>query len=59
MKRVTNAGSIRLQDRLLFLAHALQQHHVGLGKVEDGVWSLYFGTVPLGRIDERTMKVYG
>ena len=26
---------------------------------EDGVWSLYLGTVLLGRIDERTMKVHG
>jgi hypothetical protein len=59
VKRVTNGGTIRFQDRLLFLANALKQHHVGLQETADGVWSLYLGAVLLGRIDERTMKVYG
>lgn len=59
VKRVTNAGTIRFKDRLLFLANALKQHHVGLDETADGVWSLYLGPVLLGRIDERTMKVYG
>jgi hypothetical protein len=57
VKRVTNGGTIRFQDRLLFLANALKQHHIGLEETADGVWSLYLGPVLLGRIDERTMKV--
>ena len=56
MKRVTNAGTIRFRDRLLFLANALKQHHVGLEETADGVWSLYLGAVLLGRIDERTRR---
>jgi hypothetical protein len=59
VKRVTNAGTIRFKDRLLFLANALKQHHVGLEETGDGVWSLYLGPVLLGRIDERTMTVHG
>lgn len=59
VKRVTNAGTIRFQHKLLFLANALKQHHVGLEERDDGVWSLYLGGVLLGTIDERTMKVYG
>lgn len=59
VKRVTNAGTIRFRDRLLFLANALKQHHVGLEEVDDGAWSLYLGATLLGRIDEREMKVYG
>jgi transposase InsO family protein len=59
VKRVTNAGTIRFQDRLLFLANALKQHHVGLEETADGVWSLYLGSVLLGRIDERTRQVHG
>lgn len=59
VKRVTNAGTIRFKTRLLFLANALKQHHVGLEESDDGVWSLYLGAVLLGRIDERTMKVHG
>jgi putative transposase len=58
VKRVTNAGTIRFKDKLLFLANALKQHHVGLDETGDGVWSLYLGAVLLGKIDEETMKVY-
>jgi transposase InsO family protein len=58
VKRVTNAGTIRFKDRLLFLANALKQHHVGLEETGDGIWSLYLGAVLLGKIDEREMKVY-
>jgi transposase InsO family protein len=58
VKRVTNAGTIRFRDRLLFLANALKQHHVGLEEADDGIWSLYLGAVLLGKIDEREMKVY-
>jgi putative transposase len=59
VKRVTHAGTIRFQDRLLFLANALQEHHVGLEESNDGIWSLYLGPVLLGKIDEATMRVYG
>lgn len=59
VKRVTHAGTIRFQDRLLFLANALKEHHVGLEERDDGLWSLYLGSVLLGTIDERTMQVYG
>ena len=53
VKRVTNAGTIRLKKRLLFLANALKQHPVGLEEVADGIWSIHFCHVLLGRVDER------
>ena len=59
MKRVTYSGTIRFQHRLPFLANALEDHHVGLEESDDGIWSLYLGSVLLGKIDEATMKVYG
>jgi transposase InsO family protein len=59
VKRVTHAGTIRFKHRLLFLANALKEHHVGLEESADGVWSLYLGSVLLGKIDEATMKVCG
>lgn len=59
VKRVTNAGTFRLRHKLLFLAHPLSQLHIGLEEVDNGVWSIYFGTVLLGRVDEREMKIYG
>lgn len=55
VKRVTNAGTFRLKHKLLFIANALQQHHIGLEETDDGIWSIYFGTVLLAKVDERDM----
>jgi len=59
VKRVTNAGTIRLKHHLLFLAHPLKQHPVGLEETDDGIWSIYLGTVLLAKVDERDMIVRG
>jgi putative transposase len=53
VKRVTDAGMIRFQSRLLYLATALDSYHVGLEEVADGIWSIDFGTTLLARFDER------
>ncbi|MGQ0703728.1 MAG: hypothetical protein ACT4PM_11410 [Gemmatimonadales bacterium] len=57
VKRVTNAGTFRLQHKLLFIANALKRHHIGLEETDDGIWSLDFGTVLLGKVDERDMII--
>jgi putative transposase len=59
VKRVTNAGTIRLRKRLLFLANALKQHPVGLEEVDDGIWSIHFCHALLGRVDERDYIIRG
>ncbi len=53
VKRITSAGTFRFKDRLLFLSHALEQHPIGLEEVDDGIWSIHFCQVLLGRLDER------
>jgi hypothetical protein len=50
---MTNAGAIRFKKRLLFVAHALTHHPIGLEEIDDGVWSIYFCQLLLGRLDER------
>ena len=57
VKRVTNAGTFRLKHQLLFIANALKPHHIGLDETDDGIWSIYFGTVLLGKVDERDMII--
>lgn len=52
MKRVTNAGTFRFKDRLLFIAHALRQHHIGLEEINTGTRSIYFGCPLLARLKE-------
>jgi hypothetical protein len=51
--RVTNAGTIRLEERLRCTANALKPHPVGLEEVDDGIWSIHFRRVLLGRVDDR------
>jgi putative transposase len=53
VKRVTNAGTVRFKKRLVFIATAHTRHPIGLEEVADGIWSIYFCRILLGRIDER------
>lgn len=53
VKRITHAGTFRFKKKLLFIANALKQYSIGLEEVDDGIWSIYFCNVLLGRIDER------
>jgi len=54
---VCNAGTFRFKSRLLFIANALKQHHIGLEEVDDGIWSIYFCRVLLARLDERDFVI--
>lgn len=53
VKRVTTAGTVTFKTRLLYISTALKAHRIGLEEVDDGIWSLFFCDVLLGRIDER------
>jgi transposase InsO family protein len=59
VKRVTNAGTFRFKDRLLFIANALKQHPIGLEETDTGIWSIYLGSVLLARLDERDHIIRG
>lgn len=54
VKRTTSAGTLRLRPgKLLYIGTALRSQHIGFEEVADGVWSVYFAHVLLGRVDER------
>ena len=57
VKRVTHAGTFRLKHTLLFIANALKEHHIGRDETDDGIWSIYLGTVLLAKVDERDMII--
>lgn len=59
VKRVTNAGTFQFKDRLHFIANALKTHHIGLEEINDGVWSIYLGSVLLARLEERDHIIRG
>ena len=50
-------GEIKWQGQFLFLSETLIGERVGLVEIDDGIWSIYFGMIELGRYDERTKKV--
>ncbi len=50
---VSSCGTIRFKKHQLFVSVALKHEHVALEETGDGVWSLYFCDVLLGRLDER------
>ena len=59
-RKVDHSGMIRWKnDARLFLSHTLRGETVRLEEIDDGVWSLYYGTVLLARFDEREKRFYG
>jgi putative transposase len=54
VRRVRANGDIKWGGEPLFLSDVLKGQDVGLEEVDDGVWTLYFATVALARIDVRT-----
>ena len=59
VKKVTDAGTVRLGARLLYLANALADQPVGFEETDDGIWSIYFNTVLIATYDERELIVRG
>jgi putative transposase len=56
---VSTNGGIRWHHRWVNVSHVLAEEWVGLDEVADGVWSVYFGPLLLGRLDERDYRLHG
>ena len=56
VRLVGSAGTIGFRGRQLFLSRALADEYVGLEESGDGVWSVHFSTVLLGRFSERDFQ---
>jgi hypothetical protein len=59
VKRVTDAGTFRFKQRLLYIANALVNQHIGLEEPDDGVWVIYFNTVLIATLDSATSSSAG
>lgn len=53
VRRVRRSGEIRFRGETVFVSEVLQREPVGLEEVDDGLWSVHFGPVLLGRYDRR------
>ena len=58
VRLVGGAGTIRFRGRQLFLTRALNDEHVGLEETADGIWSVYFYNLLLGKFAERDFRIY-
>jgi putative transposase len=56
---VSTNGGIRWHHRWVNVSHVLAEEYIGLDEVADGVWSVYFGPLLLGRLDERDYRFHG
>jgi transposase InsO family protein len=59
VKKITTGGTFRFQHRVLYLANALVDQHVGLEETDDGIWAIHFNTVVLATLDERDYIIRG
>lgn len=58
IRRVSVVGCVSWRNRALFLSEALAGEHVGFEEVDDGLWTIRFASVALGRLDERHRRVH-
>ena len=56
-RKVSSIGIIKFKKRQLFLSETLRSQTVALEEIDDGIWSIYFYDVLLGRLDERDFQV--
>ena len=59
VRYVSRNGGVRWHNHWVNVSHVLAEEYVGLDEVEDGIWSVYFGPVLLGRFHERDCRIHG
>jgi hypothetical protein len=59
VKKITTGGTFRFKHRLLFIANALTDHHIGLEECDNGVWNIFFANILLAKLDERDYVIRG
>jgi len=57
--KITTGGTFRFRHRLLYLANAMVDQHIGLEETDDGIWAIHFNSVLLAAFDERDYIITG
>ena len=57
VRYVSANGGIRWNKRCVNVSITCVGEYVGLEEIDDGVWSVYFGPLKLGRLLERHMRI--
>jgi transposase InsO family protein len=57
VRSVRSKGEIKWRSHRPFIGQSLIGERVGLVEIDDGIWSIYFSTIELGRYDQRTKNI--
>jgi len=58
VRRVSRVGQVSWHGAPLFLSEALAGEDVAFEEVDDGLWTVWFASVVLGRFDERQRRLH-
>ena len=57
VRRVRYVGTIKWQGRFVYVSHVLRGELIGLYQIAEDAWTVYFGSLALGRLDARCTRV--
>ena len=57
VRYVSANGGIRWNSRWVNVSTVCVGEYVGLEEIDDGIWTVYFGPLRLGRLSERHMRI--
>jgi putative transposase len=57
VRYVSANGGIRWKRQWVNVSMTCAGEYVGLEEIDDGIWSVYFGPLKLGRLLERHMRI--
>ena len=57
VRRVSRNGGIRWHNDWVNVSHLLAEEYVAFEEIDDGIWSVVFGPLVLGRFDERRRRI--
>lgn len=58
IRRVSTIGQVSWAGQVVFLSGALAGEDVAFEEVDDGLWTVYFATLALGRYDQRHHRIH-
>ena len=59
VKKITTGGTIRVRQKLLYLANAMVDQHIRLEETDEGIWTIYIDTILLATFDGRDCILRG
>ena len=57
VRRVSKNGGVRWHNRWVNVSHVLAEEYVAFEEIDNGIWSVAFGPLVLGRFDERRLRI--